>query len=344
MRVAVIREKKIQNIILADATDGNHWITETDSNGIERNLISIEAEDGRWKLVSNRNVYYVENMIMKHYVYLKENSFYMVRNELENYNFVLYTSPTITNYNYYEIGSKVEDGILIGKSDQAVVKYPFIEDNCCQIKKANNKIFIVEQNAKNGIYVNNARINKYKEIKNGDVIFVFGLKMMYVVIKDNHGMPVHYLCVNDIDNKNVKVDLMSSSISFTSNSNFEEKEENLEFPLYDENEYFYKIPRFVRQIKKVEMQIDAPPNKQEDQTMPIILTVGPMLTMSLTSVVTLYSSINGVLNGTSTWASALPSLIMGGAMLLSMILWPTISRRFQKKLKKKKEKRKTRKV
>ena len=45
MRVAVIREKKIQNIILADATDSNHCITETDSNGIERNLISIEAED-----------------------------------------------------------------------------------------------------------------------------------------------------------------------------------------------------------------------------------------------------------------------------------------------------------
>ena len=33
MRVAVIREKKIQNIILNDATEGSYWVTETDSNG-----------------------------------------------------------------------------------------------------------------------------------------------------------------------------------------------------------------------------------------------------------------------------------------------------------------------
>ena len=336
MRVAVIRDKKIQNIILNNAIDGNHWVTETDENGIERNLISIEADSGKWKLVSNKNVYYIENGLMKNYVYLKENNFYLIHNDVGNYNFLLYCSPVIANYNYYEIDSVINKDILIGSCSEAIVNYKFLDEKSCFIKNNGNKVFIVDNNSKNGIYVNNARIIKYKEIKNGDVIFILGLKIMYVVIKDNHDALIHYLCVNNIDNPNIIVNLVPQSISAPLSTSYDDTEEDTEYPLYDENEYFYKTPRFVRQVKTLDLQIDAPPSKQEDQEMPFLLTVGPMLTMSITSVITLYSAMSGVINGTATWGSAMPSIVMGGTMMVSMLLWPTITRKYQKKLKIKK--------
>lgn len=337
MRVAVIRDKKIQNIILNDAIDGSYWITETDENGIERNLISIESSSGKWKLVSNKNVFYIENGIMKSYTYLSENNFYLIRNDVDDYNFLIYCSKIITDYNYYEIKSRINQGILIGSNNNAFVNYKFLEDKCCYIKSVNNKVFIVDNNTKDFIYVNNARINKYKEIKNGDIIFVLGLKMMYLVIKDNHNFDIPYLCINNLNNTNIIVNGVAQSISAPLSNSYEDKEEDSEYPLYDENEYFHKIPRFVKTVKKLELQIDPPPAKQEDQGMPLLLTMGPMLTMSLMSLMTLYISISGIISGNQTVMGALPSLIMGIAMMASVLLWPTITRKYEKKQKQKKE-------
>ena len=163
MRVSVIKEKKIQNIILNNEFEGNYWVTETDANGIERNLISIESDDGKWRIVSNRNVYYVENGIAKPFVYLEENKFYLIKNEVDNNMFYIYCSKVITNYNYYEIGSKLDEGVIIGSGESAVINYPFIEKENCIIKKVNDKVFVINNNSKEGIYVNNARIGKYRE-------------------------------------------------------------------------------------------------------------------------------------------------------------------------------------
>lgn len=338
MRVAVIREKKIQNIILNDATEGSYWVTETDSNGIERNLISIEADNGKWKLISNKRVFLLENNIIRNYAYLEENHFYLIRNDAEDYNFLLYCSPIITNYNYYEISEYIDKGIIVGSDNSALVRYSCLDKNCCLIKKINNKIYVINNSKKDNVYVNNAKINKYKEIKNGDVVFILGLKIMYSVIKDNHGVDMYYLCINNIDNTNIAVNLISSSISAPLSNSYDDLEEETEYPLYDENEYFYKIPRFVKTVKQYDMNIDAPPGKQEEQGMPLLLTMGPMLTMSLTSMVTLYSTLSNVTSGNATWGSAAPSLVMCGAMLASVFVWPLVTKRYEKHRKKEKEK------
>lgn len=338
MRVSVIKEKKIQNIILNNEFEGNYWVTETDANGIERNLISIESDDGKWRIVSNRNVYYVENGIAKPFVYLEENKFYLIKNEVDNNMFYIYCSKVITNYNYYEIGSKLDEGVIIGSGESAVINYPFIEKENCIIKKVNDKVFVINNNSKEGIYVNNARIGKYREIKNGDVIFILGLKIIFCVIQNVHKTLLAYLGVNNLDNISINVSLISTAISPPINTAYEDSKDENEYPLYDENEYFYKIPRFVKQIKNVDVQIDSPPTKNSDKEGPALLTIGPMLTMSMTSLITVYTSMSGVLNGRSSWETAAPSLVMSGTMMLSSLLWPTITRKYQKSQKKKNEK------
>ena len=89
----------------------------------------------------------------------------------------------------------------------------------------------------------------------------------------------------------------------------------------------------------MELQIDEPPAKADNQNSPFILTIGPMITMSMTSLVSGYTAVNGLMNGTTTMDRALPSLIMCGAMFASIFIWPLFIGFYEKRSKKKQEKK-----
>ena len=61
-------------------------------------------------------------------------------------------------------------------------------------------------------------------------------------------------------------------------------EEEEEITLYDKNDYFVRSPRFVEVVEKEDFKLDAPPNNNEQEEMPFILTIGPMITMASTSL------------------------------------------------------------
>ena len=90
MRISTIRLLKIQNLLLPDKVEGTYWIDGTDENGIKRNLISIEASNGRWKLINNEEVYCLVNDQIVPFVYLEEGKFYSITNSVTNENFMLY--------------------------------------------------------------------------------------------------------------------------------------------------------------------------------------------------------------------------------------------------------------
>ncbi|UKI57991.1 MAG: hypothetical protein L6V81_00525 [Clostridium sp.] len=82
-----------------------------------------------------------------------------------------------------------------------------------------------------------------------------------------------------------------------------------------------------------------------ENKMPLLLTIGPMITMSLTSLLMGYMALQNVLNNQVTWAQAMPSLIICFAMLAGVIIWPLLTRMYTKKMTKKQEKKeKTEKV
>ena len=101
-------------------------------------------------------------------------------------------------------------------------------------------------------------------------------------------------------------------------------------------EYFYRSPRFKRDIKKPVFRIDSPPNKNDGEDMPLMLTLGPALTMGMASMTTgIFSVSTALANGNIN--SAIPSIVMSLSMLLGSMLWPTLTRRYQKKRRREKE-------
>lgn len=327
MKVSVIRTYNIKNIILPEVPSGSYWIDGLDINGIKKNLISIEAENGKWVLKSNNEVYAIEKGVMVPNIYLEPYKFYSIVNEVDKDSFLIYCSPILERYNTYELGDNLDKGISIGSSRKCMINFNIIDDVACQIIRREGKIYVINNNAKNGIYVNNSRIFKQKELKIGDNLFISGLRIILSVLNENNS---YAILVNNLSISSITASILPTGEITSLYSDYIEPEVESEFPLYNDNEYFYKKPRVFPKLEALDMKVDAPPNKKENEDRPFLLTIGPMLTMSMTSFVSMFSTLNAITNGETTWKNARPQLIICGAMIASVFIWPLLTKWYTK--------------
>ena len=332
MKILVLKNDIISSFKLPNRIEGNVWITKFDKNDLEKNIINVEAnKEGTWSLISNNEYFVLENSKKIDSVVLSEYHFYSVRCANSDEFLLLYCCPNYEeNKKYYNVSSNLLVGISIGNDSSCVINYkcPLINRVYALIKEENDKIFIESEN---GVYVNNKMVKKCK-LNYGDTIFIMGLEIVMIKIKG-----IYYFVMNNPANL-VSTILKEEKVLFDENSEkYEEAKDEKEFEYYTTDDYFYRKPRFIYSLKEYELEIDAPPTKQEKSDMPAIVTIGPMLTMSLTSVVTCFTTVNNVQNGNQTWADATPSLVISGLMILSLLLWPLITNAIQNHLDKKKE-------
>ena len=328
--VRLIKKTQIYNFNLPTEVSGNYWITDNDKLGNIRNLINVQESNGKWKIKSNFETKILLGDKEVESAYLKDHSIFFLKISTENEFVILYCSPTIDNsINRLKIDSDKE--ILIGNDDRAHINYnyPLVSKQHAKLIYNNRKWSIQDLNSKYGTYVNNMAITT-ANLDYGDIIFIMGLK---IIVMDG------YIVINNINNY-VKFDSNSFSlISATVQQQTEfdnPDEEGIEF--YKEEDYFYRAPRFKTKIEDANIVIDPPPNKQEEDKIPAIYTVGPMMTMAMTSMAMGYSSLTGVIDGTRDLSEAMPTLIMSFAMLATMLLWPMLSRSYQKRMAKRREK------
>ena len=60
MKVLLIKNNRLYSYNLPKEIKNNFWITDIDSFDNTRNLINIEAEDGKWVLTSNYDTHIVD--------------------------------------------------------------------------------------------------------------------------------------------------------------------------------------------------------------------------------------------------------------------------------------------
>ncbi len=95
-----------------------------------------------------------------------------------------------------------------------------------------------------------------------------------------------------------------------------------------EREYFYRSPRFKRDISAFKLKVDMPPPKQSGDEIPLMMSMGPAMTMGIASLST---GIYGFLNGNKLAA------ITSGSMLAGTVLWPVLTKRFERRRRAQKE-------
>lgn len=104
--------------------------------------------------------------------------------------------------------------------------------------------------------------------------------------------------------------------------------------------YFTKTPRLIKHYKNGQIEIEAPPAPFQQKNLPLILMIGPSVTMAMAMIVSLGVTIyaatsreDGVFNTTSIVTSG----TMAFSMLLGAIFWPMILNWYQKKMTEKEE-------
>lgn len=323
MQITVIKKNQLNIFTLPKEMIGNYWITDYE-NGRKINLINIEATTNGWQLISNQNAFVLDNKdIMIPYVLLKDYSFYLLKNNYRNEKYYIYCSP-VYEQNYMELGCDSAHVYQVGSAKGQDISYTLagMPEKSFTLQKHNKNFLLTILDSNSAVYVNHERISISKTIYYGDIIFTFGLKII-PMRKDG----VDYFLINNPGNM---LDYNASMVNVvTKKSEFIEDNKTLNDDTFFSEDTFYRTPRFYKDVGHFTLHIDAPPQKKEEDDTPAILTIGPMLTMSTTSVMMLLTQFNSVSKGEKDIDSALTGMISAGVMLTSCLLWPFLTRAYR---------------
>ncbi len=340
MRLTLFSEKEFTSIVLPEKCMGHYWLRGRISDMKMTNIISVEAlrfgedsDEPKWTVKSNRRFKITDknNNVLTSVVLLPL-KLYRIQSADGSARFTLFTeplSPDRKKYSRFELTGN-EAVLVIGRDASNSICYPneYVSARHAELKISNNGIIIRDLNSTNKTYVNGKSVSQSK-LKIGDTIYILGLQVIVTnngIYLNNPGGIVKIQC------ESLKP---SHIIPFEqSHSDYNLEEDSDEIPC----EFYYRAPRFKYDIDTFELKIDAPPSNQNADEMPMIMVIGPSLTMGMASVATgLFSVTNAISRGDVS--SAIPSMVMCASMLLGTTMWPLITKSYQKRNRRKKEAR-----
>ena len=331
MKIMLMDATKLINLVLPKEIFGNYWII----NDEKENLVNVQAVDNNWVLKSNSEVKVFRNGTAVDEALLEYEKFYTLKNILLGDSYVIYTCP-VYDPNALQLylsldGTETHKEWYIGNNgaqDNAsnfpnIISYeqPGISKNQMKIVFNNGTYSIYNLNPAIPMYINGIPSDG-ANLRYGDSIFMLGLKLS--IIKD-----IFYI---NNPNKLVKFDAQVfntrtlPTLDYTKIST----EADPVVEMYKKEDYFLKPPRFDEKIEEKTLVIDPPPAAQKQDEMPAILTMGSMMMMGMSSLMTGVITLTNVINGTTPLSAAWPSLLTAGAMLTCMLVLPTISKMYNK--------------
>lgn len=319
MIVNLIKKQRMFSSKLPMKVNGQYWIKDIDETGNIRELIGIEAIDGQWMIKSNAMVSVLgEKEEILEQTVLKENMFLNLRIKGSEERVILVTHPVEANRRRFE-KYLVEEGstLEIGRSpkNQIIHSNKYISSHHARITYQAGKWFLEDLDSTNGTYVNGMRAQQI-ELAVGDFIYIMGLEMI---------VGSQFIAINNPDDL---LELNSSAITpFKNQQPIELEKCELE------KSFFYRSPRFRREVEPLLLSIDAPPPPEDIQETPVALMMGPAITMGMASMGTGAFSVINTLNNNGSVTTVMPTIIMSCSMLLGTILWPVLTKKHEKKVK-----------
>lgn len=220
------------------------------------------------------------------------------------------TSDIQVGYRKYKL--PINANVFIGRTPSNDISFDFTdfisrEKHAAIRVDGKGQAFIEDLKRSVGVYVN-GRLTYSQQLKHFDEIFIMGLSIIYLG---------DYIAV-----RNLK---MESTLSLMTALEAKEPVEHI-----GEKKYFVVGPRILKSLDHDEIEIEAPPSPFVPDSTPIVLTLGPSITMSMAMLASMGVSIAGAISGGQT-ATILVSATMAVSMLAGSIMWPSLLRNYQKK-------------
>ncbi len=336
MKVLLIEKEKISKYELPSQIEDSFIINYKPIGGRDC-VVTLEAKNGSWYLKSNGSVNIMNSSMLVNEVALVEYGSNILKFLGTNDFITLYAMPTIERETY-----KLDFGnlnvISIGNNPNCNICYRnnTIGQSHTELKKTNEEWYIYpNQDFQFKTFVNNKLVVNVQKLLIGDVIFINGLKLIWMRT---------FIQINN-PNKQVTVAGLKAyaEMQATKNTEYTPVDENdMDTDLYNEDEYFYHIPRIREMVEEEQIVIDAPPGAPQDDELPFLLTIGSTITMGASSLMMGYNVAYGLSTGTRTFWAVLPQIIMCFAMVIGSLIIPKMTAKYRKKQKKEKEEKRQR--
>ncbi len=328
MLVYIINKGKLTSFTLPSKIYGSYFIKDEDEFGNERDLINIKEENGRWVAYSNKTVKVLLNNEVVRSAPLINYQFLILQVENTPGYLVLYTSPvTDSSMRWLSVKNDIAFTVGSGNDNAIICRSQLISPQHIKLEYKNKTWLITDLKSQYGTFVNNKKIQDMSRLNHGDVIFVMGLKI--IVLGDM------LILNNPMESVQYDKRIFPNLVERGKNPAIVSSEEDQNVVLYQESDYFIRSPRFMEVIKNETFHFDAPPNNEEKEDMPLILTLGPMITMGSTSFVMLLVAFMSMQDGNRDFMSVLPTFAISISMMAGTLLWPVLNRNYSKKMEKK---------
>ena len=324
--VLSVYSKKAFKEYLLPAVDNSNYslVINRDLFGLNKDQeLPMEILDKSWKFKPKDSflIYYSATMEKYEGKPLKhEDTFSLVLGNGDKISIIVKEIANVfTVFRKYNIINTNE--ITIGNSDSNYVVYENmgLVSRFHAIIRRKAEECIVEDKSKNGCFINGKRIQGSCELKYGDCLDIFGLRIIYLN---------SFIAINSFSG-NLKIcnaALNEYEIKITDHSD--------EFVDYKEpkKKLFHRSPRYLPKISKDKVEIEAPPAPRENNVQPTFMAIGPALTMALPmmagSVLSIFGSrMSGGSSGLFMYTGIITAV--GSALIGSS--WALVNIRIAKK-------------
>ncbi|PZD94583.1 type VII secretion protein EssC [Paenibacillus sambharensis] len=331
MQLSLLTETRIYSSVLPAKQKGQYWVTHTNSKGEEERVISVEGLEGSWILKSNRHAVILDSQNRKvREVAVEPMNIYNIKLTRTEEHVVLFAEPLSDDRKVFrKLMLPAEGRLSIGRGEGCDLRYnnPYMSSRHAELILKDGTLSVRDCESANGTFVDGVNVTD-KLVSPGDTIYMVGLKIVI-----GRG----YIAVNNPDGQLTYKDGVFKP--FLKQEAVSSDEDDDDFGDEDASkQLFYRSPRFKRDIEKKEFKIDPPPSMGNMEQMPLMLMLGPSLTMGMAAMFTgLFTLYNVMYNG-GNMMNSMPMLVMSFSMLIGTILWPIMTRRYEGKKRREKEK------
>ena len=327
MKIFLIDNNQIIKYILPLKVDDSFLINYNSSTF--KSIVSFVGSNNRWYLKSNGNTNIIDEYEEIDSVLIEPYCKYTLKVVGKSKNIEIFVLPIkeklfrldFRGLNNFSVGRKENCSIFYNSNEVAELEATF--------KIINEEWYVTSGSDSNyKVFVNNFREN-IKKLKSGDIIFLGGIKIVWMQ---------SFIYINNPKNS-LKITGMRLVADASDNPLVLDpvSEEDKHVELYKKENYFVHYPIIREKVVNEEFSVDAPPNEEKDNSMPFILTMGTSLIMLSSSFMMLYNVSYGLNQGRSV-VQLVPQIVMCVCMVLGSLVFPRITRAYQKHKRKKREK------
>lgn len=321
MQLTVIRNDRINRLVLPEKCSGQYWLTHLETDGSTSDLVSVEGIDGKWVLKSNRDVWLVDQQVNRiRELVVEPNQFYDLLILESNEKLPVHSEPVTDDRKRFRTYVLPREGTVgIGRSpgNEIIFASQFASAKHAEIRVRGGEVVVRDLGSSNGSFLNGKRLSE-AVVSPGDTLYVMGMVIVF-----GRG----FFAINNPDGL---VTCKGAAVKPMARQVVEPRHED-EIEESSPTAKFSRSPRFKRDISTREIRVDSPPPKQEGEATPIMMVLGPAITMGMASLSMGIFSVVNALNNDRGLMSAAPTLVMSLSMLVGMILWPILNRRHERR-------------